>query len=1043
MSTADDDEIVAPPNLGSDSDEADQYAGLTARGLSSSPTALLMLDAALVVTFANDSAHALWGLGGSGAIGRPVSGLLTDSEQTDGFIKALQRDGRWSGELSAVGATGSQVELLANANAVDGEDDNLGGYLCMFFDVGDRRDELRRLEHGLQMFGIIGARAKFVMFEAIPERGLLRLIGSDPLFPLAEDEATRNSLEARLEMYIPEDRAMLVSVLDAIAAGKPHPGPVDARAVMPDGNVRWMRLDAYLASPPDEVPARIVGWTRDITEEKEALLELEKLEERYALAAAFGRMMVFELIPSEGKLIASGSNRLMPVSDEDWSTDSLEARFALFHPDDADDVREFVRSVAEGERDSDGMEARVPFPDGSTHWLRIELHAAERPEDGRVRIIGTARDITEKRVAEEALRDSEERLREVMEASGDFVWETDSDGRLTFISESIEQLIKQPADTLLGVYMWDIGRPLVSDKSQIDAVKEAFESKSSYQNLRIDFAMPDGRVMNWSNNGKPVFGADNSFLGYRGVSRDVTVLIKAEGQLRTSTERYALAANYGRMAAWEMYPDDGKILTDSNLMALLGQSDVEPTTDLSVLNDTIYPADREYVADALREVFEGRSDSFAIEHRMNMPDGSVEWRRDEGHVASKPGERLRIVGTSLDITGRRGAQEQLQQAQKMETVGQLSAGVAHDFNNLLAVVLGNIELVMEGLSDQPELRDLLEQAVTAGERGAELTQHLLAFSRRQTLYPEVTDLNAVIGDLLQLVERTIGREIEIAYRPDSDLRLAFIDRSQLESGILNLAINARDAMPNGGALTITAKNVTRPNQSGEAPSSNDFVCVEVVDTGMGMDEETLAGAFQPFFTTKGVGKGSGLGLSMVHGFAEQSGGHVELESTLGQGTSVKLYLPVSTEDRAVERSRAGDGLQRSGKGHTVLVVDDDEHVRAVVAKLVRSLGYEVTLGRDAKEALSVLDSSHAIALLLTDVVLGSGMDGVALAIEAKRRFPTLATLCMSGHAENDILDGYDEAAHLTILPKPFTKARLSEQIEEVLSGSSGAELPTA
>lgn len=219
----------------------------------------------------------------------------------------------------------------------------------------------------------------------------------------------------------------------------------------------------------------------------------------------FGRMMVFELIPSEGQLIASGSNRLMPVSDEDWNANSLEARFALFHPDDADDVREVVRSVAEGERDSDGMEARVPFPDGSTHWLRIELHAAERPKDGQVRIIGTARDITEERVAVEALRNSEERLREVMEASGDFIWETDADGRLTFISASIEELIKQPADTLLGVYMWDIGRALVSNKSQIDAVKEAFESKASYQNLRIDFVMPDGETLYWSNYGKPIF----------------------------------------------------------------------------------------------------------------------------------------------------------------------------------------------------------------------------------------------------------------------------------------------------------------------------------------------------------------------------------------------------------------------------------------------------------------------------------------------------------------------------------------------------------
>lgn len=1045
MSTADDEEIVAPVAPDGGSGELDRYVGLAARGITGNPGAQLLLDTDFNVVFANEAACGLWNLESSKIVGRAIADLTSDGETTTDFLRGLQSDGTWSGELAAMVSDGSRADLLANANAVDDDNGGLAGYLCVLFDVGERRGALRRLEHGQDMFSTISESAKFVVFEMIPETGIYRIVGDSPLLPLAPDEKTRSSLEARLVMYGPEERAKLEAAIETILSVGALPSPLEVLATFPDGTSRWFRHDGWLASAPGKKPARVLGWSRDVTEEKKALLELERLEERYALAAEFSKTMVFELIPEERKFHVSGAVRLMPISDEDRERNSMDARLALFHPDDVENVRLLGRAIMQGETDAGEIEARVPFPDGSINWLTLELHVTDRPEGGPVRIIGTARDITEERVAVDALRHSEERLREVMEASGDFVWETDADGRLTFISASIEQVIKQSADTLLGVYMWDIGRPLVSDEAQIDAIKKAFENNASYQNLRIDFVMPDGRTMYWSNYGKPVFSDDNSFLGFRGVSRDVTVLIRAEEDLRTSTERYALAGRYGRMAAWEIYPEEGKILTDSNLMALMAQPDAVPATDLSILSDTIYPADREYVEEAMREVFEGRSNSFAVEHRMMLPDGSVEWRRDEGHVTSRPDEPLRIVGTSLDITGQRKAEEQLQQAQKMEAVGQLSAGVAHDFNNLLAVVLGNIELVMEELSERPELRDLLNQAFAAGERGAELTQHLLAFSRRQTLYPEVTDLGAVLSELFHLVERTIGREIEIVYRPDDDLRQAFIDRSQLESGILNLTINARDAMPDGGTLTITVKNVTRPNTGGEiVPSepSGDFVCVEVADTGSGMNEDVLSQAFQPFFTTKDVGKGSGLGLSMVHGFAEQSGGHVELESVPGQGTSVKLFLPVSAVNETGGRRRQSDGVHRAGKGHTVLVVDDDEHVRSVVAKLVRSLGYEVTLGRNAEEALNILGSSRAIALLLTDVVLGSGMDGVALALEAKRRFPHLETLCMSGHAESDVLDGYDEAEHLTIIPKPFTKALLSEHIEGVLSASSGPELPS-
>ncbi len=347
-----------------------------------------------------------------------------------------------------------------------------------------------------------------------------------------------------------------------------------------------------------------------------------------------------------------------------------------------------------------------------------------------------------------------------------------------------------------------------------------------------------------------------------------------------------------------------------------------------------------------------------------------------------PGSKPAVVVVARDITERKLAEARLRQVQKMEAIGHLTGGVAHDFNNLLAVVSGNLELLNEALTDKPPLRDLVRRALAAAERGATLTQRLLAYSRQQPLRTQPTDLNKLVGETLDLLRRTLGETIQIRTELASDLWLALIDPTQLESALLNLALNARDAMPDGGMLGIETANTWLDADYAAAHEDVQpglYVMLTVSDTGSGMPPEVIERAFEPFFTTKPVGKGSGLGLSMVYGLVKQCGGHVAIYSEVGQGTTVRLYLPQARTDVVATREepKAPETAQE-GSAEVILVVEDDPYVRQLSVKMLSSLGYRTLETGDAWAALRLLEENPEIALLFTDVVLPGRMNGAEL-----------------------------------------------------------------
>ena len=394
----------------------------------------------------------------------------------------------------------------------------------------------------------------------------------------------------------------------------------------------------------------------------------------------------------------------------------------------------------------------------------------------------------------------------------------------------------------------------------------------------------------------------------------------------------------------------------------------------------------------------------------------------------------------VQMQQRERAEAAMRQAQRIEAVGQLTGGVAHDFNNLLTVVLGNLDLLQHTERLDPAAAERLERMRHAAERGAILVDQLLAFARRQPLAPRAVELNGVIDGMSGLLQSAIGNNIRIETRRGQDLWPAMIDPTQIELVILNLAINGRDAMPKGGTLTIETANIAMPAPPDDgsaapgAPAAGDYIMVRVGDTGTGMTAETLAKAFEPFFTTKGPGHGSGLGLSQVFGLARQSGGGVQIDSTLGQGTSVRVYIPRAAA-LAVPTPDPAQGEFTGGSNATILLVDDDEAVRSTTCMILETMGYTIVAADSGPGAIAVLDSDLAIDLLLTDVAM-PGMNGPQLARLARTMRPALPIVFFSGYADPDAVAG--DIIRQRIVRKPFRAAELSAQIEIALAEARAA-----
>jgi PAS domain S-box-containing protein len=479
---------------------------------------------------------------------------------------------------------------------------------------------------------------------------------------------------------------------------------------------------------------------------------------------------------------------------------------------------------------------------------------------------------------------------------------------------------------------------------------------------------------------------------------------------------------------------DGKRLYNSPAYErILGYTTEELQSTSSL--DQVHPDDRHLVEEAAREARTGGVGR-TIQYRMRHKNGAWHFLESGASgVLNAHGELETLIIVNRDVTARRNLEEQFRQAQKMEAVGRLSGGVAHDFNNLLGVIIGYAEFLQERLDPENTLRSSVDEILNAGKRAAALTRQLLAFSRQQVLDPKVIDLNGAVSDMEKLLRRLIGEDVELSTQLASDLGRVKADQGQLEQVVMNLAVNARDAMPQGGKLIIATENVVMDEifvrQYPYPVQPGPYVCLSVTDSGIGMDAETKARAFEPFFTTKEKGKGTGLGLSTVYGVVKQSGGYIDIFSSPGAGTTFKIYLP--RIDEAIKLSAPGQAGAGSFDGNeTILLAEDEASLRRLTRATLEQNGYKVLEAKDGVEALAVSEAcALPIDLLLTDVVM-PGMGGRALAQELTRRRPEMRVVYMSGYTGQGVGTQGPIDPGTDFLSKPFTRVVLARKIREAL-----------
>lgn len=516
--------------------------------------------------------------------------------------------------------------------------------------------------------------------------------------------------------------------------------------------------------------------------------------------------------------------------------------------------------------------------------------------------------------------------------------------------------------------------------------------------------------------------------------RDVTERKLIAEALRESEGRFRSLLQDVPNVAIQGYGLDGRVhYWNKASEVLYGYSEQEALAG-NLLTLIIPPEMRDTVRDALKNVAAGGGIDNG-ELSLMCKDGARVSVYSSHSVVRRSDQPPELFCIDIDLTERNALEEQLRQSQRLESVGQLTGGVAHDFNNLLTVIMGNAELLTDELASNSRLRPLADMISSAGKRGAELTRHLLAFARKQTLDPKAVDVNRLIGEIRGLLRRSLGEHIEMEFAFGADPSSAMVDPGQLEGALLNLTINARDAMPDGGMLTIETANIELDAEYTAHHTQllpGHYVLLTVSDTGCGIASEFLERVFEPFYTTKETGKGSGLGLSMVYGFVKQSKGQIMLYSEPGVGTTVKIYLPgsdapIDITDEPETRSSGGDEL--------ILLVEDDELVRTSVANQLRSLGYRVRTAEDGSEALEMLRTQNDIDLLFTDVVMPGGMNGRELVEQARASHPSLKVLYTSGYTESAIVHHGRLDPGVELLSKPYTRLELASKLQLVMKGS--------
>jgi len=754
--------------------------------------------------------------------------------------------------------------------------------------------------------------------------------------------------------------------------------------------------------------------------------ELVRSEERYRLLADKARDIVFSLRlerPAGFEYISPSVKAVTGYSAEELAADP-RLPYRVVHPDD----RPRLTAVLRGAVPPSGRPTllRWRHRDGHIVWTE-QVTSAVTDASGRVIAIhGIARDVTERVLAEQRLRRSERRYRRLFERNLAGVYRTTVDGRLLDCNDAFARIFGFASrEEVLGRRAWDLyGDPAVRRRF-LDTLRREGSLAGYEQPMR----RRDGSPL-WVMLSATLVGGEEEDGGViEGTLMDLTDRRRIEEALEAAARRLEEAERIAEIGSWEWDPGAGTVLVSRELCRILGLGDPGdegryrryPEGRIAGL---IHPEDRERILAAERALLES-GEPYDEEYRIVRPDGEVRWVHDRAEVyrLRRGGDRL-VRGTVQDVTERRLLEDQLRQAQKMEAIGRLAGGVAHDFNNILQAVMVINDGLRLAAGDADGTRAAAEDIAQQLERAAALTRQLLLFSRRETMKPELVDLNEVTSSMAKMLGRLVREDIQFSVLLGEEQIPVMADRGQVEQVLMNLVVNAVDAMPAGGSLVVRTGS-----RGGERP----WTCLEVVDTGRGIPDDIRERIFEPFFTTKEAGRGTGLGLSVVHGIVTAHGGRIEVESRVGVGTTFRILLPVAT-GHAKSPSDGYPVLPPEGGGERILVVEDNPAVRESLQESLAGLGYRVTAVGSGEEAEAL--GGEAPGLLLTDQVL-PGMSGLELAGRLRSRWPGLAVVLMSGYSEDEALKDMVGSGRIRFLQKPAALARIAAEVRAALDEAAG------
>nr|WP_240456461.1 PAS domain S-box protein [Sphingomonas yabuuchiae] len=912
----------------------------------------------------------------------------------------------------------------------------------------DRQNEaLRASEERMRL--ILDSARDYAIIATDTERRITSWsAGAQAIFDWRDGDALGRPID---EIFVPQDRA------EGIPAR--HMARAAAEGCAPD--LRWHRK-------PDGALVLLNGTTHPIRDGGDRIIGYLKIgrneTEDRARDAELARARV-ELVDSEDRFrnMADHAPVMMWMTDADGVCTYLNRRWYEYtgqtcdealgygwlnatHPDDRAEA-ERIFGQANTTHTSFRIDYRLRRADGSYGWAIDAASPRFGPDGEFLGYIGSVIDIADRRAAEDALRHANAMLAAVMEAVPGVVYAKDSSGRMLAANRGTVELVGKPIEAIIG--RTDL--EFLDDRAQAEIVmandrRVMTEGRTEVLEEQVDF--PDGTHATWLSTKAPFRDAAGHVVGLVGSSIDITERKRAEQALQRMNETLEdevaeRTAERDRM--WDTSPELMLVIDFHGVVrrvnpawtSLLGYDQAELVG--RHVNEFVVSEDHDDTVYAYELAANGGKP--VVQNRYRHKDGSIRWI---SWNAAPAGDMT--YATGRDVTAQKEqalalaqAEEQLRQAQKIEAVGQLTGGLAHDFNNLLTAVTGGLELlamrIAKGQHDQ--LDRYISMAQNGAHRAAALTQRLLAFSRRQTLAPKPTDVDRLIAGMEDIIVRTIGPAIEVTFASAPGLWPILVDAPQLESALLNLCINARDAMPEGGKLTIETANKTLDARAAAAQDlpAGDYVSLCVTDTGTGMTPEVMERVFDPFFTTKPIGEGTGLGLSMIYGFVRQSGGQVRIYSEVGTGTTMRLYLPrLPGEHELADPHETSASRHRAHEGETVLLVEDESAIRDLVGEVLRDAGYRVLTASNGPMGVSLLQSAERIDLLVTDVGLPGGLNGRQVADAGRAVRPALKILFVTGYAANAAVGAGHLDEGMEVLTKPFNILELERRVGEMLSG---------